>query len=66
MAAEGAQAFISGEYAERSYHEARESGCAYISCGHHAGERAGIRALGEHLATEFTLEQRFYDEENPF
>jgi len=63
---EGAQAFISGEYAERSYHEARESGSVYISCGHHASERAGIRALGEHLAATFGLEQRFYDEENPF
>lgn len=64
--AEGAQAFISGEYAERSYHEAHESGSVYISCGHHASERAGIRALGEHLAATFALEQRFYDEENPF
>ena len=63
---EGAQAFISGEYAERSYHEARESGSVYISCGHHASERAGIRGLGEHLAATFGLEQRFYDEENPF
>lgn len=64
--AEGAQAFISGEYAERSYHEARESGSVYISCGHHASERAGIRALGEHLAATFDLQQRFFDEENPF
>ena len=63
---EGAQAFISGEYAERSYHEARETGTVYISCGHHASERAGIRALGEHLAATFGLQQRFFDEENPF
>jgi len=65
-AGEGAQAFISGEYAERSYHEARETGTVYISCGHHASERAGIRALGAHLATAFDLQQRFFDEENPF
>ena len=65
-AGEGAQAFISGEYAERSYHEARETGTVYISCGHHASERAGIRALGEHLAATFDLQQRFFDEENPF
>lgn len=65
-AAEGAQAYISGEYAERSYHEARESGCTYISCGHHASERAGIRALGEHLATTFGLDVAYYDEPNPF
>ena len=65
-AGEGAQVFISGEYAERSYHEARETGTVYISCGHHASERAGIRALGEHLAAAFDLQQRFFDEENPF
>ena len=65
-AGEGAQVFISGEYAERSYHEARETGTVYISCGHHASERAGIRALGEHLAATFDLQQRFFDEENPF
>ena len=65
-AAEGAQAYISGEYAERSYHEARESGCTYISCGHHASERAGIRTLGEHLATTFGLDVAYYDEPNPF
>ncbi|EHM56031.1 Nif3-like dinuclear metal center hexameric protein [Cardiobacterium valvarum] len=65
-AAEGAQAYISGEYAEHSYHEARESDCTYISCGHHASERAGIRALGEHLATTFGLDVAYYDEPNPF
>ena len=65
-AAEGAQAYISGEYAERSYHVARESGYTYISCGHHASERAGIRTLGEHLATTFGLDVAYYDEPNPF
>ncbi|MBV7434258.1 Nif3-like dinuclear metal center hexameric protein [Cardiobacteriaceae bacterium TAE3-ERU3] len=63
---EGAQLFISGEYAERTYHEAKESGCAFIACGHHASERAGIRALGEHLAQDFDLEVSFFDEPNPF
>lgn len=63
---EGAQLFISGEYAERTYHEARESGCAFIACGHHASERAGIRALGEHLSQQFGLNVRFFDEKNPF
>ena len=63
---EGAQLFISGEYAERTYHEAKETGCAFIACGHHASERAGIRALGEHLAQRFGLEVTFFDEPNPF
>ena len=63
---EGAQLFISGEYAERTYHEARESGCAFIACGHHASERAGIRALGEHLVQHFNIDVSFFDEANPF
>lgn len=63
---EGAQLFISGEYAERTYHEAKESGCAFIACGHHASERAGIRALGKHLAQQFDLDVSFFDEQNPF
>ena len=65
-AKEGAQVFCSGEYAERTFHEARESGCAYVVCGHHATERAGIRALGVHLAEKFALSVSFFDERNPF
>ena len=65
-AQEGAQLFCSGEYAERTYHEALETGCAYMVCGHHATERAGIRALGEHLTVRFALPVRFFDEGNPF
>lgn len=65
-AQEGAQLFCSGEYAERTYHEARETGCAYMVCGHHATERAGIFALGEHLAEKYGLSVSFFDEENPF
>ncbi|MDO4776409.1 MAG: Nif3-like dinuclear metal center hexameric protein [Cardiobacteriaceae bacterium] len=65
-AQEGAQVFCSGEYAERTYHEARENGCAYMVCGHHATERAGIRALGEHLAEKFSLSVNYFDEKNPF
>lgn len=65
-AKEGAHVFCSGEYAERSFHEAHETGCAYMVCGHHASERAGIRALGEHLAEKFAVSVKFFDEENPF
>lgn len=65
-AAEGAQLFMSGEYSERTYHEALETGCHYFACGHHATERAGIRALGEYLSAQYDLENCFYDEANPF
>lgn len=64
--AKGADVFISGEYAERTYYEALETGCAYISAGHHATERLGVRKLGELLAERFSLSVEFFDEPNPF
>lgn len=63
---EGAEVFISGEYAERTYHEAHELEALYVSCGHHASERAGVKYLGEYLAQQFNLEVIFFDEGNPF
>jgi putative NIF3 family GTP cyclohydrolase 1 type 2 len=38
---------------------------SYISAGHHATERYGIQALGEHLAQKFNLQHTFIDIENP-
>lgn len=66
MAHAGIQAFISGEYSERSYHLARELGIDFYAIGHHASEKDGIRHLGEFLAKEFTLTHHFIDEANPF
>lgn len=63
--ARGADAYITGEISEQSFHLAQESGVAFIAAGHHATERHGIRALGEHLAARFGLEQRFFDQDNP-
>ena len=57
--------YISGEVSERTYHEARELGIGYLACGHHATERYGVQALGEHLRDAFSLEYRFFDEDNP-
>lgn len=58
-------AFISGEVSEQTVHFARESGVAYIAAGHHATERYGVQALGEHLASHFNLEHHFVDIDNP-
>lgn len=57
--------FVSGEISEPTVHLARESNTAYIAAGHHATERYGIRALGEHLAEKFNLEHEFIDIDNP-
>lgn len=64
-AAAGFDAFLSGEISEQTTHSAREQGVAYFAAGHHATERYGIRALGEHLAQRFGLTHHFIDIENP-
>jgi len=50
---------------ERTFHEARELGIHYLSAGHHATERYGVKALGEHLALQYGLTHRFIDIDNP-
>ncbi len=61
----GVDVFISGEISEQTTHLANESGVAYIAAGHHATERYGIKALGEHLAEKFTVKHDFLDLHNP-
>jgi dinuclear metal center YbgI/SA1388 family protein len=58
-------AFISGEISEQTVHLSRETGVAYIAAGHHATERYGVQALGQHLAGHFGLEHTFIDIDNP-
>lgn len=64
-AAEGLDAFISGEISEQTVHVARECGIHFFAAGHHATERYGIEALSEHLARQFELGHRFVDIDNP-
>lgn len=66
MAAEqGIDAFISGEVSEQTIHIAREMNIAFFAAGHHATERYGIKALGQHLAEELGLDVEFIDIHNP-
>jgi len=62
---QGADVYLTGEISEQSFHLANESGVGFIAAGHHATERFGIQALGEHLAERFVLEHRFFDQANP-
>lgn len=64
-AQKGLDAFISGEISERTVHTARELGIHYFSAGHHATERYGVKALGEHLAAEHGFDVTFIDIDNP-
>lgn len=61
----GADVFITGEVSEPTVHVAREEGIQFIAAGHHATERYGVQALGEHLASHFALEHSFIDVPNP-
>ena len=58
-------AYISGEISESTFHAANELGVAYIAAGHHATERYGIQALGQHLEKTFRIKHRFIDLPNP-
>jgi putative NIF3 family GTP cyclohydrolase 1 type 2 len=46
-------------------HLARESGVPYLAAGHHATERYGVMALGEHLTQHCGLQCNFVDIDNP-
>lgn len=61
----GLDAYISGEVSEPTFHTVRETGIHYYAAGHHATERYGVQALGEHLAEQFSLEFVFQDLHNP-
>jgi len=58
-------AYISGDISEPTAHIAREAGIHYFAARHHATERYGIQALGNHLAQKFDLLHEFVDIDNP-
>ncbi|MEO1817811.1 Nif3-like dinuclear metal center hexameric protein [Pseudomonas sp.] len=61
----GVDAFITGEVSEPTVHTARENGIHFYAAGHHATERYGAKALGDHLAATFGIEHQFIDIDNP-
>jgi dinuclear metal center YbgI/SA1388 family protein len=61
----GVDAYLTGEASEQTVHVARENGIHFFAAGHHATERYGVQALGDHLAAQFGLEQEFIDVPNP-
>ncbi len=64
-AEQGIDAFISGEGSEQTTHVAREMDIHFFAAGHHATERYGAKALGEHLNAQFGLNVEFIDIDNP-
>ena len=63
--AAGVDAFLTGEVSEPQVHLARETGVAFLACGHHATECFGAPALAAHVAARFGLEHRFIEIANP-
>lgn len=61
----GADAFLTGEPAERAMAIAAEGSIHFIAAGHHATETFGVRALGERLSERFGLRHVFVDVPNP-
>lgn len=61
----GVDAFLTGEISEQNVHVADETGVAFIAAGHHATERYGVQALGNHLANHCGIEHRYFDLDNP-
>lgn len=64
-AEQGIDAFISGEGSEQTTHIAREMDIHFFAAGHHATERYGAKAIGEHLRSQFGLDVEFIDIDNP-
>src|SRR5215207_3090118 len=63
--AQGLDAFLTGEPAERVMTRAQEAGVHFLAAGHYATETFGVRALGERLAAEFRIRHIFVDLPNP-
>ncbi len=63
--AAGADAFVTGEVSEPQAHLARETGVAFLACGHHATERYGAPAVAAFVAAQRGLEHRFIEIDNP-
>lgn len=61
----GVDAYLSGEVSEQTFHLAHERDIHFFAAGHHASERYGVQALGQHLACKFDLESEFIDILNP-
>jgi dinuclear metal center YbgI/SA1388 family protein len=61
----GVDAFITGEISEPQAHLARETGVAFLACGHHATERYGAPSVAAHVAAQLGITHQFIEIDNP-
>ena len=64
-AKQGVDAYLTGEASEYNFHLAKELNCHFFAAGHHATERFGVQALGQHVADKFGLNYQWIDIKNP-
>jgi dinuclear metal center YbgI/SA1388 family protein len=57
----GVDVYLTGEMSHSHFHQAQEFGLNVVFGGHYATETAGLKALANHLETEFELETNFLD-----
>ncbi|AKP74588.1 metal-binding protein [Piscirickettsia salmonis] len=60
-----ADAYVTGEISEPVVHLARELGVHFFAAGHHATERYGVQALGQHVQNHYGIEHLFIDIDSP-
>jgi dinuclear metal center YbgI/SA1388 family protein len=58
-AAQGLDAYVTGETSHESYHQAAEQGLNVVFAGHYATETLGVKALARYLEDRFALETVF-------
>lgn len=65
-AAEGLDAFVTGNFDEPAWYTAFEEGIHFFALGHAATERVGPRSLALHLHEKYGIPCEFLDLPNPF
>lgn len=63
---EGVDCFMTGSFDEGVWHLAKEEGVHFIAFGHNTTEKKGVRLLGDHLASTFSIRHIALDDKNPF
>ncbi len=56
--------YLSGEVSEQTPAAAEENNMTFISAGHHATERYGVKGLSKHLCEKFKLQHQYIEVEN--
>ena len=64
-AEQGFDAYLTGEASEQTIHTSTEMNINFFAAGHHATERYGVKALGEFLAQQLSVDVEFIDIDNP-